>query len=465
MEDCELLVIGSGPAGEMAALEGRKCGKSTILVEKEPILGGAAANTGTLPSKTLRETALFLDSFNRRSLFGVEMRMELGPLNAAEFLYRERKVVEAERERIQCRLDEAGVVVVHGCASFVDTHTVAVEAVEGTNRSIRAETIVIATGSRPFVPGMFREGGGEKVFDSSSILKIEQMPDSIAIVGGGVIGSEFASLLACLGVKVTLVNSGDSILSFLDGEIRTRLEASLERIGVKILKNERIGSVECDSAGIVLTTESGKEIAVDCALAATGRSSNTEDLALEKAGIATAKRGLIPVNEHGQTAVPHIYAAGDVIGFPSLASTSIEQGRVAVQHAFVPESERILPGILPFGIYTIPECSMVGETEEQLTARNADYLVGKASYADNARGLIVGEKFGLLKLLFEKDSLKLLGCHILGESATDLIHTAVIALRCEATADLFLSTPFNYPTLSELYKHAARDAVGEPSVE
>ncbi len=458
---CDLAVIGSGPAGEMAAVQAGFLGKRVVLIEKEPLLGGAATNTGTIPSKTLRETALFIAGFRQRSLYGLNLEMAPERLTAREFLYRERHVAEQERAKIRRRLDDRGVEIVTGTAILADAHTIQVS---GGEQVVSAAVILIATGSRPFCPPMF-PATGKRIHDSNSILNLEQLPASMTVVGAGVIGCEYASIFASLGVEVTVVHGQNTVLPFLDAEIQQNLESAMGAAGIRFLKPDRALAVEETADHVTLTLDQAGEIAAECVLIATGRASNTEGLGLESAGIETGERGLIKVNAHYQTSVPHIYAAGDVIGFPALASTSIEQARIAMDHAFRPEEEREVASVMPYGIYTIPECAMAGETEEQLRARGAAYVVGHANYRDNARGLIVGEEFGLLKLLFDRETRVLLGVHLIGEQATELVHLGLLGLRAGANADLFLKTCFNYPTLSELYKHATYDAFGKPAIE
>ncbi|MCB1062633.1 MAG: Si-specific NAD(P)(+) transhydrogenase [Verrucomicrobiae bacterium] len=462
--DYDLIVIGSGPAGEMAAVEAGYLGKKVALIEKENVLGGAATNTGTLPSKTLRETALFLAGFRQRALFGLDLSIATERITAREFLYRERHVAEKEREKIRARLDAQHVQVITGTAAFESEHVLSISSPNADPHRVSGAVILIATGSRPFRPPIFPTES-PRVFDSDSILHIAQLPKSMLIVGAGVIGCEYASIFACLGIAVSLVNSSEVLLPFLDTEVQDLLEKALVASGVRMIKSERVASVSETDASITATMESGTALSADCLLLATGRSSNTDGLGLENTGVELGKRGLITVDPHYQTTNPDIYAAGDVIGFPSLASTSIGQARIAIEHAFRADDEELAPVVLPYGIYTIPECAMAGEIEDQLRSRGADFVVGKARYSDNARGLIIGEEFGLLKLYFERNTRRLLGVHIIGEQATELVHLGVVALSAVATADVFLRPAFNYPTLSELYKHAAYDAFGKPSID
>lgn len=456
----DLIVIGSGPAGEKGAAQAAYFGKKVALVEKEPVLGGAAANTGTLPSKTLRESALYISGFRQRGLYGINVSLK-DKVTAQDFLYRERLVVLTERERIMHNLKRHHVDLYTGVASFADEHTVQVTPNYSEPAILRGEVILIATGSHPFhPPGLpFHDA---RVYDSDTILNIHEIPATMLIAGGGVVGCEYACMFAALGIRVTLVEGRERLLSFLDSEISTMLARNLEAMGITLLMPDSITSVEV-GATLKVQFQSGKSIEVESILAATGRSGNTGGLCLEKLGIQPDARGLLKVNEHYQTTAPHIYAVGDVIGFPALASTSMEQARVAMVHAFDLKYKNRVAELLPYGIYTIPECSMVGETEETAAKKNIPYVAGKARYNQNARGQIIGEQEGFLKLLFRLEDMRLIGVHVIGEQASELIHTGLCAMHMGATADLFIQTCFNYPTLSEMYKYATYDALGKRS--
>ena len=448
----DLIVIGSGPAGEKGAAQAAYFGKRVALVEKAPALGGAAANTGTLPSKTLRETALYLSGFRQRGLHGVTLGLA-DQVTARDFLFHQQNVTSTERTRIQANLQRHKVDQFQGFASFSDAHTVSVG-----SRSLTADFFLIATGSRPHRPGNF-PFEDPRVYDSDTILGIGDVPKTMLIAGGGVIGCEYACLFQALGVEVTLVEGRDRLLQFLDGEISQALAASMSKMGIRLLLNESIIGVEArDLLNVEL--KSGKTANVDTLLAAAGRSGNTDGMNLEAIGVKPSSRGQIEVNAHYQTAVPHLYAAGDVIGFPALASTSMEQARVAMVHAFDLKYKTAVAPILPYGIYTIPECSVAGETEESLQKASVPYVVGRARYEQNPRGQIIGDRDGFLKLLFREDDMRLLGVSVIGEQATELIHVGLTALLQQATAELFIQICFNYPTLSELYKYAAYDALG-----
>lgn len=455
-EHYDLIVIGSGPAGEKGATQAAFFGKKVALVEKARFPGGAAANTGTLPSKTLRETALFLSGFRNRQLEGLHFRLKEAA-TACDLLARERHVKDGERDRIHANLKRYGVTPYTGTASFSDPHTIAIQPERCPEHRIEGDVILVATGSYPYRPPGF-PFHDPRLFDSDTILTLHEIPRSILIVGGGVIGCEYACIYAALGVKVAVVENRAQLLSFLDGEIAAVLKTQMEKLGVRFHLGDAVAGVDAGPR-LEVRLQSGVALHPQVILVSAGRSGQTEGLGLGKIGIAVTETGKIPVNEHYQTVVPHVYAAGDVIGNPALASTSMEQARVAMVHAFDLKYREGLASILPHGLYTIPECSMAGETEETLKAKRVPYLAGKALYEHNARGQIIGDRGGFLKLLFHADDLKLLGVHVLGEQATELVHVGLTALLLGAKADLFVQTCYNYPTLTELYKYAAFDAL------
>ena len=458
----DLIVIGSGPAGEKGALTAAFFGKRVILVERNPLLGGAVANTGTLPSKTLRETALALSGFRARDLHGVDLSLRR-EATVGDFMHHEAQVSAVERDRIRLYLDAQGVELAHGTASFVDAHTVHVASERG-ERMLHGETILIATGSAPFRPAGFAFED-DRVCDSDEILEIDRIPRRLLVVGAGVIGSEYACTFAALGADVHLIDGRGALLPFLDGEVSTALGAAMSRLGVTFHWNERV--VSCALTGrdgdAVVTLSSGGTLRGDTVLVAAGRTSNTAALRLEAAGVAVGERGLIAVDRQYRTNVPHIFSVGDVIGFPALAATSVEQARVAMSCAFDLGFKSQIASILPYGIYTIPEVSMAGETEESLRKQGVDYVAGRALYAENARGQIIGDRGGFLKLLFRKSDWKLVGVHVLGEQASELIHIGLVVLTMDAGWDLFNRVCFNYPTLGVLYQRAAYDAAGSRS--
>jgi len=453
----DLVVIGSGPAGEKGATQAAYFGKKVALVERSPVLGGAAANAGTISSKTLRETALYLSGFRQRGLYGVEMTLD-HRVTVKDLLFRERVVKDHERNRVSWNLDRHGIDVVHGAARFLDAHRVAVQAQEG-ERVLETERVLIATGSSPVRPACF-PFGHPRVHDSDELVNLDAIPQRMAVVGGGVIGCEYACTFQALGVQVSLVEGREQLLTFLDAEISEALTQRLKEMGIRLLMPDSVVQCDAGEGPIRVQLKSGQSLEVDQVLVASGRRGNTATLGLEAVGLKATERGHLEVNGHFQTPVPTIYAAGDVIGFPALASTSMEQARIAVVHAFDLKYKTALAPILPYGIYTIPEVSMAGATERQLQETGVPYVAGRTSFGLNARGQIVGDERGMLKLLFDREHMKLLGVHVIGEQATELVHIGLTGLLQGATADLFIQTCFNYPTLSETYKYAAYDALG-----
>jgi NAD(P) transhydrogenase len=460
VQEFDLIVIGAGPAGCAAANTAALLGKKVAVVEKNPAVGGAAINTGTIPSKTLRETALALSGIRSRALIGVECSIRR-EASVDDFLKHERQVRTVEAAQSRHLLDRFGVTVVMGTGSFADPHTVKVAhpVPPGGSTLLRAEKIVIAIGSAPSRPLMF-PFEHNRVHDSDELLYITQMPRSLAVIGAGVIGSEYACMFATLGTRVHLIDGRDTLLPFLDHDLSNALTASMTRLGIQFHWKENVTKCAAPRVGeIELTLSSGQQLPVDHVLVCAGRTSPTAGLNPAAAGIGLSSRGLIPVDEHFRTTVPHIYAVGDVVGFPALASTSAEQGRVAASHACCSDFKSHLAAVLPAGIYTIPELSTAGLTETQVKEKGIDYVVGRGDYAHNPRGQIIGEKTGFLKLIFQRSDMKLLGVHVIGEQATELVHVGLMALMTGGGADLFLNTCFNYPTLGDLYKLAATDAL------
>ncbi|MDP2269245.1 MAG: Si-specific NAD(P)(+) transhydrogenase [Archangium sp.] len=455
MNDFDLVVIGGGAAGEKGAVQAAFFGKKVALIEKEPVLGGAMVNTGTLPSKTLRETALYLSGFRQRGLHGVNMALGRAA-QVDEFLYRLDRVVASEHERMNANLKKHGVTVFHGAASFVDPHTLQV----GEQR-VSGRHILIATGSRPHRPSGF-PFEHPHVYDSDEIVRVHSLPSTMAVVGGGVIGCEYACLFAALGTKVTVIDSKPTVLGFLDTEVVGWLLERMRGLGIEFRLEAQVAQCEPSTGNVRLCLDRGEPLEVDLALICAGRSANTDALGLAHAGITPGKRGVIEVDARFRTQVPHIAAVGDVIGFPSLASTSMEQARVAVVDFFDLKYKTRVAPLFPYGIYTIPEVSMCGETEESLQKSGVAYVKGVANLGENARGLMIGET-GHLKLLYRREDLKLLGVHCVAEGATELIHIGLTAMLAGAGADLFIEACFNYPTLSEAYKYATYDALGRRS--
>jgi NAD(P) transhydrogenase len=463
----DLVVIGGGPAGVTAATTASELGKSVVLVDSQQEIGGAGINTGTVPSKTLRETALALSGLKSRNLYGVDLSLRR-EVTVADFLGHETHVKDAFHTSITQRLRMLKATIYCGTCAFVDAHTVQVSlgpeegkseaSSPGGEMLLRGEKILIATGSSPVHPELFPFGQGE-IYDSDTILKLDRIPKILAVVGAGVIGAEYGCTFRALGAEVHIVDGRDVLLPFLDAEVSRALVGAFERSGIVFHWKEMVEKCMPQPSGdIRLELSSGAVLSADAVLIAAGRQSNTAHLGLEKAGVNTGKRGIIPVNEHYQTNIENIYAAGDVIGFPALASTSMEQARRATSHA-LGLSESALSPLLPNGIYTIPEVGMVGETEESLKKKGVAYFVGRANYWDNARGRIIGDKDGFLKLLFRQEDQKLLGVHIMGEHATDVVHIGLVALLSNGSAKLFVDACFNIPTLGALYKTATLNAL------
>lgn len=457
MNEFDLVVIGGGAAGEKGAAQAAYFGKSVALIEKESVPGGAMVNTGTLPSKTLRETALYLSGFRQRGLHGVDLTLSR-KASVADFLYRLEAVVTEERLRISANLARHGVKTFHGAARFVDPHTIAVEG--GSQPTmLKAKHVLIATGSSPHRPPQF-PFDHRWVYDSDEIVRVHDIPRSLVVVGGGVIGCEYACLFAALGVKVTVVEPKPTMLGFLDDDVVEALKTRMQSLGIAFRMPAQVWGCEAGSESVRLSLDSGDTLETDCVLVCAGRQGNTSGLGLEHAGLEANKRGQLQVDPVTfRTAQPHIAAVGDVIGFPALASTSMEQARVAVVHFFDLKYKTQVAPIFPYGIYTIPEVSMAGATERELRERGVAYVAGRAEFAHNARGVMVGDD-GFLKLLFRTSDLALVGVHCVGESATELVHIGLMAMLSQSTADLFINACFNYPTLAESYKYATYDALG-----
>ncbi len=456
--DYDLVVIGSGPAGEKGAAQAAYFGKRVALIERAPHLGGAGINTGTLPSKTLRETALYFSGLRQRGLYGIDYSLKDG-LTVGDFMHRKDVVIESERELIERNLARHGVEVLRGEASLRDAHTVRVRGRDGGEQLLATDISLIATGSSPFHPPQI-PFDGQCIYDSDSILSMDRIPRTMAVIGGGVIGSEYASVFTVLGAQVTLIDTRERLLPFVDAEIADRLRQQLEQLGLCFFFNAQMLTIEVHGQHVHIQLKDGRQLETDIALMAAGRQSNVQGLGLEAIGVELGKRGLILVNEQYQTSVPNIYAAGDVIGFPALASTSMEQARVAMVHAFnLKYKERVSP-ILPLAVYTIPEISAVGLTEDECREKNIPYLVGRARYETNPRGQIIGDFSGLIKLVFAPADKKLLGAHIIGELASELIHIGAHVLAAGGTIDAFIQAVYNYPTLSDAYKYAAYDGLG-----
>jgi NAD(P) transhydrogenase len=455
--DYDLVVIGVGPAGEKAAAQAAYFGKRVAAIEYAPEPGGAGTHTGTVPSKTLRETALYLSGYRSREMYGVAVELEK-TATLPRLMSRKAAIMASESKRIRDNLERHGVTYLRGAGRCVDAHTVEVVGPEGT-RQVSGAFILIATGSRPARPPGI-DFADTHIHDSDEVLDLERIPASMTILGAGVIGCEYACMFAALGVKVTLVDARDALLSFLDAEMVASLAASMRRMGVELELSRRWTSVAREGGGVAATFHDGARLVSEQLLYAAGREGRTQDLNLGAVGIVPDKRGYLTVNARYETNVPSILAAGDAIGFPALAATSMEQGRVAVCHAFGFEYKRSVGDLLPYGIYTIPEVSALGETEESCQAEGIEYAVGRARYAENARGKIAGDIEGLLKLVVERRTRKLIGVHVIGERATELVHIGQAVVHLGGTIDTFIEMVFNFPSLAEAYKYAAYDCLG-----
>jgi NAD(P) transhydrogenase len=458
MNTYDLIVIGSGPAGEKGAAQAAYFGKRVALIERESIPGGACVNTGTVPSKTLRESALHLSGFRQRG-FRDSVEVTVRGINVADFMYRKQLVVEKEWARIDENLRRHSVDRYLGSARFLSPNEIAIKNSNG-EEVIEGNIVLIATGSSPHRPSTV-PFDDEAVCDSDTILQIDQIPDSLAVVGAGVIGCEYASIFAALGCEVHLIDSRSTLLPHMDREIVRVLLGELQnRLGVTLHLACEVRDIVKADGRVAVTLRNGQCVVVQKVLYAAGRSSNTGSLNLEAAGVQTGNRGLILVNESYQTNVPNIYAAGDVIGFPALASTSMEQARVAMVHAFDLKYKTRVATMLPYGIYTIPELSTIGITEEECRDKAIPYEVGRAYFRSNARGQIIGDSKGMIKIVFHPETLKIHGVHIVGENASELVHVGMMVMQFGGTINAFIESVFNFPTLGEAYKYAAYDGLG-----
>ena len=452
----DLVVIGSGPGGEKGAAQAAYFGKSVALVEHASRLGGAVATTG-IPGKAMRETALYLSGFRGRDLHGLRLSYD-GTITVDAFMRRGRVVREALSESIGTNLDRHHVDVYRGVASFVDAHTVTVA--DGDTRTLlHGQVVLIATGSRPIRPATI-PFDNPRLYDSDTILEMSRLPRSLTIIGGGTIGCEYACLFKVLGLdQVRVINAGERLLPFADAEVATMLHHAMASIGVEFLMPEHVAKIDGREV-VSVVLQDGRRLETETVLVALGRRSNVEGLELDRAGVRLNAHGQLEVNERFQTNVPHIYAAGDVIGGLALASTAMEQARMAMVNAFDLKYKAGIARYLPLGVWTIPELSMVGETEESIRARKHPYVVGRCRYQHNPRGALIGERWGLLKLLFSLPDEQLLGVHIIGENACELIAGGLIGMTTGATTATFMDTCFNYPSLSDMYKYASYDAMG-----
>ncbi len=456
METFDLLVIGSGPGGQRAAIQAAKLGKRAAIIERREIVGGVTAHTGTIPSKTLREAVLYLCGWREKGIYGRSHRVKTD-ITAEDLLERLHITVRQEIEIIQHQLSRNGVTVLNGLASFINANTVRVTNAAGQTAEYRANAIVIATGTVPHRPSNIPFDDHTIIY-SDGLLQIKKVPRSMVVIGAGVIGVEYATIFSALDARITLVDPRNTILDFVDSDIVDEFKHDLQSRGIQLRLGEEIERVEKRDDGSVMTyLKSGKKIRSDLLMAASGRLGATAELELGRAGLSADDRGRLSVQPTYQTDVPHIYAVGDVIGFPALASTSAEQGRLAACHAFAVREESA-PEFYPLGIYAVPEISIVGKTEQQLRKEGVAYETGVARLRETARGQIQGVQEGLLKLIFGLKDHKLLGAHIVGEGATELIHIGQAVLAHGGTLEYFVGAVFNYPTFAEAYKIAALDA-------
>ena len=457
----DMVVIGSGPAGQRAAIQSAKLGKRVALIERKGVIGGVCINTGTIPSKTLREAVLYLSGYRLRSTYGESYTVKQN-ITMEDLLFRTEHVIHHEIDVTRHQLQRNNVELLNAEASFVDPYTLRLAMLDHSGeRTVTAENVLVAVGTEatrdPKIPF-----DGQNIFVSDDILSLKKLPRTMVVIGAGVIGCEYASIFATLGVRVTLVDRSRRLLPFVDAEVVEALDYHLRQNRMTLRFGEAVSGLESFQHGeetrVRIHLASGKEIIAEKALYSIGRTGATTRLNLDAAGLKSDERGRLKVNADYQTEVQHIYAAGDVIGFPSLASTSLEQGRLAACHAFGIETSST-PALFPYGIYTIPEISYVGKNEEELTQNSVPYEMGKASYREIARGQIIGDSIGMLKLLFHRETHELLGVHIIGESASELVHIGQAVMSFGGKIDYFVNTVFNYPTLAECYKNAAFDGI------
>src|SRR6201990_2898045 len=459
MREYDLVVLGSGPGGQKAAIAAAKLGKTVAIIERDRMLGGVCTNTGTIPSKTLREAVLYLTGITQRELYGASYRVKEG-ITPADLLARNQHVIRKERDVVRSQLRRNRIELYTGHGRFIDGHAVLVEDEHrGERVAVSGRYIVIATGTKPArPPGV--EFDEERVLDSDGILNLKFVPASMVVVGAGVIGIEYASMFAALGTKVTVVEKRHTMLDFCDREIVEALQFHLRDVAVMFRFGEEVTAVDVGLAGTVTTLASGKQIPADTVMYSAGRQGQTEHLDLANAGLEPDDRGRIVVNSQFQTKVDHIYAVGDVIGFPALAATSMDQGRLAAYHAFG-EPAKGMTDLQPIGIYSIPEVSYVGATEVDLTKKSIPYEVGVSRYRELARGQIAGDSYRILHMMVSTEDLKLLGVHIFGTSATEMVHIGQAVMGCGGTVEYLVDAVFNYPTFSEAYKVAALDVMNK----
>ncbi len=452
MQSFDLIVIGSGPAGQRAAIQAAKSGKHVAVVEKSECVGGVCVNTGTIPSKTMREAVLHLSGYQYQNIYGVNYRVK-EKITMADLAFRVQHVIKTEIDVTTAQLSRNNIEVLSGFASFLDPYTIRVTGARGFT-DYHADNVIIATGTKPAASPKVPING-RTILNSDQVLQMSEIPKTLIVVGGGVIGVEYTCMFATLGVRVILVEKRPRLLEFADSEIVEALSYHLRDSRVTLRLNEEVESVEeMPTGGVVANLESKKKLSGDALLYAVGRSGNIDELCLDKADLEADSRGRIKVDAEYRTSEPHIFAVGDVIGFPSLASVSMEQGRMAASVAFQKPAHSN-PATYPYGIYTIPEISFIGKTEEQLTDEDVPYEVGVAYYREIARGQIRGDTTGRLKICFHRETREILGVHIIGEGASELLHIGQAVMVLKGTVDYFVETVFNYPTLAECYKAAA----------
>jgi len=454
MQSFDLVVIGSGPAGQRGAVQAAKLGKRVAVVEKRTDMGGVCINSGTIPSKTLREAVLDLSGMRQRSLYGVAHRGK-EEVTVQDLFHRTQSVMSREREVVRAQLQRNGVKLVAGTGAFAGPHEIEVRDGD-TLQAIRAEHVLIAVGTRPGLPSGLAVDH-QRVLTSDDILSLPRLPRTLTVVGAGIIGVEYATIFAALGVEVTLMDKRTEMLEMVDRELVDALTFQARHMNVTLRLGEEVARLEMGpEGGVVVQMKSGKRHATEMVLVSAGRQGMTDGLGLDRAGLAADERGRIAVDAAYRTAVPHIYAAGDVIGFPALASTSAEQGRLSACHMFGVPTQSV-PELFPFGIYAIPEIAWVGRNEAELTREGVPFETGVARYEEIARGHILGDPSGMLKLVFHLETQQILGVWVMGTQATELVHIGQAVMALGGTLDYFVSTVFNYPTLAECYKVAALD--------
>ena len=456
MAQYDLLVIGTGPAGQKAAVQAAKLGKTVGIIERKEVVGGVCTNTGTIPSKSLREAVLYLSGFRQRTLYGAEYRLKK-TITIEDLAFRANHIIKNEIEIVQNQMARNRIDLIFGEARFIDPHRLLIQRA-GTSTEHQAHVIVIAVGTEPARPAEI-PFDDVTIIDTDGFLTLKHLPTSMVIVGGGVIGTEYASILATMGVPVILIDKRPRLLEFVDAQIIGALQQQMTDIGVTLYHEEEVVAIRKEADGqVTVSLKHRPPITTTTLMYAIGRIGATKDLNLEAIGITPDARGRVIVNDHFQTSVPHIYAAGDVIGFPALASTSMQQGRHAACHAFG-HPDHTDTDLLPYGIYSIPEISMVGRNEEDLAKAGIPFAVGIAHYREIARGQLIGDDTGTVKLLFHRHTHALLGVHAIGEGATELIHIGQAVMAYRGKIDYFIDTVFNYPTLAECYKVAALDGI------